>query len=115
MFGIGQSSRTIQVGFTLHLFITFFNSLYQDSKNNLVPYTFLIPDNYSFNLGDGTITLESNQTALNVWQTIEILLEKQRPTMIENTSKRWKKYWAIIKQLKTNKNMINNKQIFIKI
>ena len=84
MFGIGQSSCTIQVGFTLHLFITFFNSLYQDSKENLVPYTFLIPDNYSFNLGDGTITLESNQTALNVWQTIEIQRNGRQGTLVVN-------------------------------
>ena len=61
-----------------------FNSLYQDSKNNLAPYTFLIPDNYSFNLGDGTITLESNQTALNVWQTIEIQRNGRQGTLVVN-------------------------------
>jgi hypothetical protein len=39
---------------------------------------------FSFNLGDGTITLESNQTSLNVWQTVEIRRNERQGTLVVN-------------------------------
>ena len=39
---------------------------------------------YSFNLGDGGIQLESNQTSLNVWQTVEIQRNGRQGTLVVN-------------------------------
>ena len=39
---------------------------------------------HSFNLGDGTVTLESNQTALNVWQTVEVRRNGRQGTLVVN-------------------------------
>ena len=47
----------------------------------------------SFNLGDGGVILESNETALNVWHTVEIQRNGRQGTLVVNGAIEAKVWW----------------------
>ena len=59
----------------------------------------------SFNLGDGGVILESNETALNVWHTVEIQRNGRQGTLVVNGAIEAKVWW--MKLLDIDECMIN--------